>query len=227
MRATETDVCLCFSCSLGSCAGFAPALSSWLRGALQGVDCVFFFPLSPFCLPPSSLSLFSFPPSDPLPHVSPYPEHRPPPCISHARVLVLWWRSPLQLSPSTLPPFSTPPAPSPANGPPSPKFGRDPLSYCLKEINKTVKPRISSFRTLRRSVSHQGRRFRVPGDLHPIRARRPPPCVPAAATVTDDSHTYTCGIALTTHTHYFQYLCAIYKHVKDTFLGMWKTKNHF
>uniref|UniRef100_A0A674NGD0 Thyroid hormone receptor interactor 10a n=1 Tax=Takifugu rubripes TaxID=31033 RepID=A0A674NGD0_TAKRU len=57
----------------------------------------------------------------------------------------------LCLSPSTLPPFSTPPAPSPANGPPSPKFGRDTLSYCLKEINKTVKPRISSFRTLRRS----------------------------------------------------------------------------
>uniref|UniRef100_A0A665UC62 Cdc42-interacting protein 4 homolog n=1 Tax=Echeneis naucrates TaxID=173247 RepID=A0A665UC62_ECHNA len=56
-----------------------------------------------------------------------------------------------KLSPSTLPPFPTPPAPSPANGPPSPKFGRDPLSYCLKEINKTVKPRISSFRTLRRS----------------------------------------------------------------------------
>lgn len=68
---------------------------------------------------------------------------------------------PLQpkLSPSTLPPFSTPPAPSPANGPPSPKFGRDTLSYCLKEINKTVKPRISSFRTLRRSVSHQRKRF--------------------------------------------------------------------
>ena len=60
-----------------------------------------------------------------------------------------------KLSPSTLPPFSTPPAPSPANGPPSPKFGRDTLSYCLKEINKTVKPRISSFRTLRRSVSYQ------------------------------------------------------------------------
>lgn len=67
--------------------------------------------------------------------------------------------TPTQLSPSTLPPFSTPPAPSPANGPPSPKFGRDPLSYCLKEINKTVKPRISSFRTLRRSVSHQERWF--------------------------------------------------------------------
>ncbi|XP_068192243.1 cdc42-interacting protein 4 homolog isoform X4 [Antennarius striatus] len=56
-----------------------------------------------------------------------------------------------KLSPSTLSPYSSPPAPSPANGPPSPKFGRDPLSYCLKEINKTVKPRISSFRTLRRS----------------------------------------------------------------------------
>ncbi|XP_072299181.1 cdc42-interacting protein 4 homolog isoform X2 [Eucyclogobius newberryi] len=55
-----------------------------------------------------------------------------------------------KLSPSSFPPFS-PPAPSPANGPPSPKFGRDTLSYCLKEINKTVKPRISSFRTLRRS----------------------------------------------------------------------------
>ncbi|CAG5897930.1 unnamed protein product [Menidia menidia] len=56
-----------------------------------------------------------------------------------------------KLSSSTLTPFSTPPAPSPPNGFPSPKFGRDPLSYCLKEINKTVKPRISSFRTLRRS----------------------------------------------------------------------------
>ncbi|XP_066530022.1 cdc42-interacting protein 4 homolog isoform X1 [Hoplias malabaricus] len=54
-------------------------------------------------------------------------------------------------SSSPLTPFSTPPAPSPANGPPSPKFGRDPLSYCLKEINKTVKPRISSFRSLRRT----------------------------------------------------------------------------
>ncbi|KAJ0001270.1 hypothetical protein NQD34_006290 [Periophthalmus magnuspinnatus] len=56
-----------------------------------------------------------------------------------------------KLTPSSFPPFSSPPAPSPANGPPSPKFGRDTLSYCLKEINKTVKPRISSFRTLRRS----------------------------------------------------------------------------
>uniref|UniRef100_A0A8C7XH88 Thyroid hormone receptor interactor 10a n=1 Tax=Oryzias sinensis TaxID=183150 RepID=A0A8C7XH88_9TELE len=56
-----------------------------------------------------------------------------------------------KFSSSTLTPFSTPPTPSPSNGSTSPKFGRDPLSYCLKEINKTVKPRISSFRTLRRS----------------------------------------------------------------------------
>ncbi|KAJ3600610.1 hypothetical protein NHX12_031590 [Muraenolepis orangiensis] len=54
-------------------------------------------------------------------------------------------------SSSTLSPLSTPSTPSPSNGAPSPKFGRDPLSYCLKEINRTVKPRISSFRTLRRS----------------------------------------------------------------------------
>ncbi|XP_023677768.2 cdc42-interacting protein 4 homolog isoform X1 [Paramormyrops kingsleyae] len=39
----------------------------------------------------------------------------------------------------------------PANGPPSPKFARDPLSYCLKEINKTVKPRMASFRSLKRA----------------------------------------------------------------------------
>ncbi|XP_029440706.1 cdc42-interacting protein 4-like isoform X2 [Rhinatrema bivittatum] len=39
---------------------------------------------------------------------------------------------------------------SAANGPPSPRFSRDPLSYCLNEINKTMKPRISSFRTLKR-----------------------------------------------------------------------------
>uniref|UniRef100_A0A8C6SCX5 Thyroid hormone receptor interactor 10a n=1 Tax=Neogobius melanostomus TaxID=47308 RepID=A0A8C6SCX5_9GOBI len=63
-------------------------------------------------------------------------------------------RSKVNLATSSFPPFSSPPAPSPANGIPSPKFGRDTLSYCLKEINKTVKPRISSFRTLRRSVSH-------------------------------------------------------------------------
>uniref|UniRef100_A0A673Z4S3 Thyroid hormone receptor interactor 10a n=1 Tax=Salmo trutta TaxID=8032 RepID=A0A673Z4S3_SALTR len=60
-------------------------------------------------------------------------------------------KSKLSPSPSSLTTLSTPPAPSPANGPPSPKFGRDPLSYCLKEINKTVKPRISSFRTLGRT----------------------------------------------------------------------------
>ncbi|XP_028679481.1 cdc42-interacting protein 4 homolog isoform X1 [Erpetoichthys calabaricus] len=40
------------------------------------------------------------------------------------------------------------------NGPPSPKFSRDPLSYCLNEINKTVKPRISSFRSLRRTPTN-------------------------------------------------------------------------
>ncbi|XP_030052733.1 cdc42-interacting protein 4 isoform X1 [Microcaecilia unicolor] len=39
---------------------------------------------------------------------------------------------------------------SAANGPPSPRFSRDPLSYCLNEVNKTLKPRISSFRTLKR-----------------------------------------------------------------------------
>lgn len=61
-----------------------------------------------------------------------------------------------QLPSSALSPYSTPPTPSPANGPPSPKFGRDPLSYCLKEINKTVKPRISSFRTLKKTVSVMG-----------------------------------------------------------------------
>uniref|UniRef100_A0A8C9VRT5 Thyroid hormone receptor interactor 10b n=1 Tax=Scleropages formosus TaxID=113540 RepID=A0A8C9VRT5_SCLFO len=55
-----------------------------------------------------------------------------------------------------LTPASTHHTPLPANGPPSPKFTRDPLSYCLKEINKTVKPRISSFRTLKRSVSVRG-----------------------------------------------------------------------
>uniref|UniRef100_A0A8C1HES7 Thyroid hormone receptor interactor 10a n=1 Tax=Cyprinus carpio carpio TaxID=630221 RepID=A0A8C1HES7_CYPCA len=58
-----------------------------------------------------------------------------------------------KLPSSSISPFSTPPTPSPANGPPSPKFGRDPLSYCLKEINKTVKPRISSFRTLKRTFT--------------------------------------------------------------------------
>uniref|UniRef100_A0A8C5CVN5 Thyroid hormone receptor interactor 10a n=1 Tax=Gadus morhua TaxID=8049 RepID=A0A8C5CVN5_GADMO len=51
-----------------------------------------------------------------------------------------WLLKKSKLSPSTILPST-----------PSPKFGRDPLSYCLKEINKTVKPRISSFRTLRRS----------------------------------------------------------------------------
>ncbi|KAM9115377.1 cdc42-interacting protein 4 isoform 1-T1 [Pangshura tecta] len=55
---------------------------------------------------------------------------------------------PPPLSPviSALPPSSS----SATNGPPSPKFTRDPLSYCLNEINKTVKPRIASFRSLKR-----------------------------------------------------------------------------
>ncbi|XP_035253471.1 cdc42-interacting protein 4 homolog isoform X2 [Anguilla rostrata] len=56
-----------------------------------------------------------------------------------------------KLPPPPLTPLSVTPTPSPANGPPSPKFARDPLSYCLKEINKTVKPRISSIRTLKRT----------------------------------------------------------------------------
>ncbi len=74
------------------------------------------------------------------------------PCVS---LWVCAWclsQLPLTVLHSVLSP-SPPTPPSPANGPPSPKFGRDPLSYCLKEINKTVKPRISSFRTLKRTVS--------------------------------------------------------------------------
>ncbi|XP_038627790.1 cdc42-interacting protein 4 isoform X2 [Tachyglossus aculeatus] len=51
--------------------------------------------------------------------------------------------------PPPLSPMSGPPSSAAANGPPSPRFSRDPLSYCLNEINKTVKPRISSFRSLR------------------------------------------------------------------------------
>lgn len=87
----------------------------------------------------------------------------PPPPTPAYLILGCWFfaHASLQFSSPMLAPFSTPPAPSP-NGPPSPKFGRDPLSYCLKEINKTVKPRISSFRTLRRSVSHHRRRFGCP-----------------------------------------------------------------
>ncbi|XP_074791036.1 cdc42-interacting protein 4 isoform X2 [Natator depressus] len=54
--------------------------------------------------------------------------------------------------PPLSPVISAPPPPSSSatNGPPSPKFTRDPLSYCLNEINKTVKPRIASFRSLKR-----------------------------------------------------------------------------
>uniref|UniRef100_A0A8C1PXS1 Thyroid hormone receptor interactor 10a n=1 Tax=Cyprinus carpio TaxID=7962 RepID=A0A8C1PXS1_CYPCA len=85
-----------------------------------------------------------------------YPSLSFPPSLSCRPVPVFLWVCAWclsQLPSSSLSPFSTPPTPSPANGPPSPKFGRDPLSYCLKEINKTVKPRISSFRTLKRTVS--------------------------------------------------------------------------
>ncbi|EMP26097.1 Cdc42-interacting protein 4 [Chelonia mydas] len=62
---------------------------------------------------------------------------------------------PLQrgLPPPPLSPVISAPPPSSSsatNGPPSPKFTRDPLSYCLNEINKTVKPRIASFRSLKR-----------------------------------------------------------------------------
>ncbi|XP_067416514.1 cdc42-interacting protein 4 isoform X1 [Emydura macquarii macquarii] len=57
-----------------------------------------------------------------------------------------------KLPPPPLSPVISAPPPtssSATNGPPSPKFTRDPLSYCLNEINKTVKPRIASFRSLR------------------------------------------------------------------------------
>lgn len=85
-----------------------------------------------------------------------YPSQSFPPSLSCRPVPVSLWVCAWclsQLPSSSLSLYSTPPTPSPANGPPSPKFGRDPLSYCLKEINKTVKPRISSFRTLKRTVS--------------------------------------------------------------------------
>ncbi|KAK2833290.1 hypothetical protein Q5P01_017179 [Channa striata] len=102
----------------------------------------FSFPCHLVCPPPPPFSFFSYTLSPIL-----YTTLRLP---IYARVLVLWSHHmpALSLHPPTV--LNTP-APSPANGPPSPKFGRDPLSYCLKEINKTVKPRISSFRTLRRS----------------------------------------------------------------------------
>ncbi|KAJ8384661.1 hypothetical protein AAFF_G00199930 [Aldrovandia affinis] len=63
----------------------------------------------------------------------------------------LWPFSKKKLPPSPLTPFSPHSDPSPANGLPTPKFSRDALSYCLKEINRTVKPRISSFRTLKKT----------------------------------------------------------------------------
>lgn len=136
----EPKVCLCFH-------------AVWARvlGLLQ--CCLPGFVVCWWCL---FLSLFTLLFLSSL--LSPHPVHQTLPAYL---MLGCWYfgLAPPQLSPSTLPPFSTPPAPSPANGPPSPKFGRDPLSYCLKEINKTVKPRISSFRTLRRSVSHQRKRF--------------------------------------------------------------------
>ncbi|XP_067829123.1 cdc42-interacting protein 4 homolog isoform X1 [Heptranchias perlo] len=53
---------------------------------------------------------------------------------------------PLPLSPLNSYPSSV------ANGHQSPKFTRDPLSYCLNEI-KTVKPRIPSFRSLKRGLA--------------------------------------------------------------------------
>nr|XP_005994397.1 PREDICTED: cdc42-interacting protein 4 [Latimeria chalumnae] len=56
-----------------------------------------------------------------------------------------------KLPPPPLLPLNSHPSPA-ANGPPSPKFSRDPLSYCLNEINKTVKPRIHSFRSLKRGM---------------------------------------------------------------------------
>ncbi|XP_054859197.1 cdc42-interacting protein 4 isoform X1 [Eublepharis macularius] len=60
---------------------------------------------------------------------------------------------PPPLSPLNCPTLlSSPPSSSAINGPPSPKFTRDPLSYCLNEINKTVKPRITSFRSLKRGI---------------------------------------------------------------------------
>lgn len=125
--------------SLGSCWGWSSVVLVAVLMLLWGVWwCLFYFPLSYVffvCFLPFPLSLSC----------------RPVPVFLW---VCAWCLS--QLPSSSLSPFSTPPTPSPANGPPSPKFGRDPLSYCLKEINKTVKPRISSFRTLKRTVSVTG-----------------------------------------------------------------------
>lgn len=129
-------VILCLA-SLGSCWGWSSVVLVAVLMLLWGVWWCLFLVICVF--------LFCF-----------YPSLSFPPSLSCCSVPVFLWVCAWclsQLPSSSISPFSTPPTPSPANGPPSPKFGRDPLSYCLKEINKTVKPRISSFRTLKRTVS--------------------------------------------------------------------------
>lgn len=142
IRAKDRHVCALMLSGLRSCSSVV-FLALWC--ALRCWWCLFLFLVTMFVF------VFSFYPP-------PHSIHLPMPVYL---MLGCWYfgLAPPQLSSSTLPPFSNPPAPSPTNGPPSPKFGRDPLSYCLKEINKTVKPRISSFRTLKRSVSHRRRSF--------------------------------------------------------------------
>lgn len=121
--------------SLGSCWGGSSVVLVAVLMLLRGVWwCLLLFPCH--------MCLF---------FVCFYPSLSIPPSSTCVPRVCAWCLS--QLPSSSLSPYSTPPIPSPANGPPSPKFGRDPLSYCLKEINKTVKPRISSFRTLKRTVS--------------------------------------------------------------------------
>ncbi|XP_069460521.1 cdc42-interacting protein 4 isoform X3 [Ambystoma mexicanum] len=56
-----------------------------------------------------------------------------------------------KLPPPPLLPSNSPHSPA-ANGPLSTRFSRDPLSYCLNEITRTVKPRIPSFRNLKRGA---------------------------------------------------------------------------
>ncbi|XP_074059808.1 cdc42-interacting protein 4 isoform X1 [Macrotis lagotis] len=53
-----------------------------------------------------------------------------------------------KLPPPPLSPLGNPTPSAYANGPPSPRFSRDPLAL-LSEISKSVKPRIASFRSLR------------------------------------------------------------------------------